>query len=223
MFPPYSLSFSPPHYDTKSHIAVIVIFYRGLTRFFFFLNYFQFYPSRKALVIKTHAFTIIINLNSFFTNPNINRQQRENYLNEQFTYSLLGIFPFFSLFSFSLLVFSFLFFLLFLQHVAVFPLFFLFFFLFFVVGLFLFLLFRWNLSLTFSLSLARDICGIKGSLARFLSAVFCLLFFLSGRSCDRLGSKSRMWRETGIRHQINTCCIVTTNYTRIRAETYPTQ
>ena len=35
----------------------------------FFKSYLQFYPSRKALVITTHAFTIIINLNSFFTNP----------------------------------------------------------------------------------------------------------------------------------------------------------
>ena len=34
-------------------------------------NYFQFYPSRNALVIKTNAFTIIINLNPIFTNPNI--------------------------------------------------------------------------------------------------------------------------------------------------------
>ena len=46
-------------------------FYLGIT-YIFFLNYFQFYPSRKALVIKTYAFNIIINLNSFFTSPNIN-------------------------------------------------------------------------------------------------------------------------------------------------------
>ena len=35
----------------------------------FFFNYLQFYASRKALVIKTNAFTIIINP-LFFTNPN---------------------------------------------------------------------------------------------------------------------------------------------------------
>ena len=60
--------FSLPHYDTILHIAVIIIFIEGSHIFF---NYFQFYPSRKALVIKTNAFTIIINLNPFFlTNPN---------------------------------------------------------------------------------------------------------------------------------------------------------
>ena len=40
MFPSYSLSFSLPLYDTKLHIAVIVVF---LCSHRFFKNYFQFY------------------------------------------------------------------------------------------------------------------------------------------------------------------------------------
>ena len=113
--------------------------------FYFFKSYLQFYPSRKALFIKTHAFIIIINFNSFFTNLNINWQQRQNYLNEQFTYSLLSV----------SLSFSFLF--LFLQF---FLCSFFSFFQFFFVGLFLFFFFRWDFS--------------KFFLARLLSAIFFL-------------------------------------------------
>ena len=52
---PYSLSFSLPHYNTKLHIAVIVIFLcLGLNRFFFsfFFNYFQFYLLERPLLLK---------------------------------------------------------------------------------------------------------------------------------------------------------------------------
>ena len=90
----------PPLYDTLFHIAVIVIFLClgldlfSLSFFFFFLSYLQFYPSRKALVIKTHAFTIIINLDSFFTNPNINWQQRDKVI--QWANTFFSLFLFFS-------------------------------------------------------------------------------------------------------------------------------
>ena len=70
------------------------------TNFFFFLNYFQFHPSRKALVIKTNAFTIIINLNSFFMNPNINRQQRDKLFERAIYLQTLKCFLYFFLFSF---------------------------------------------------------------------------------------------------------------------------
>ena len=65
MFPPHSLSFSPPHYDTKLHIAAIVII----------LNYFQFYlleykPSRFILLptcINTNFFLYHNHCNFFPT------------------------------------------------------------------------------------------------------------------------------------------------------------
>ena len=77
------------------YTTVIVIFLcLGLDLFlsFFLLSYLQFYPSRKALVIKTHAFTIIINLNSFFTNTNINWQQRDKVTPWAITFFLLFLF-----------------------------------------------------------------------------------------------------------------------------------
>ena len=92
----------PPHYDTILHIAVIVIFLclgLNLFSFFFLKSYLQFYPSNKVLVIKTHAFTIIINFNSFFTNPNINWQQRDKVIQwaNTFFFSFSFLFmPFFS-------------------------------------------------------------------------------------------------------------------------------
>ena len=67
------ICFSLPHFDTILHIAVIN-FFLWITHIFK-INYFQFYPSRKALVIKTNVFTIIISLNPFFTNLNINWQR----------------------------------------------------------------------------------------------------------------------------------------------------
>ena len=82
-------------------------------REFFFLNYFQFYLSRKTLVIKTNAFTIIINLNSFFTNPNLFIDSEvEKYLNKQFTDShiffLLLFFCWWFVFDFCFLFFFFI-------------------------------------------------------------------------------------------------------------------
>ena len=50
--PSYPFFFSLPYYDTILHIAVIN-FSLGITYIFFF-SYFQFYPSRKAVVIKTN-------------------------------------------------------------------------------------------------------------------------------------------------------------------------
>ena len=170
--------------------------------FFFFLSYLQFYPSRKALVIKTHAFTIIINLNSFFTNPNINRQQRENYLNEQFTYSLLGVFPFCSLFFSSLLICFFFSFSSFHPACCRFSLdlFFssFFFFLFFVVGLFLFfvLLFSLGFSQIFFSHLTRPLSAV------LWSRIILWLFVRS----SRFEITHVAW--TGLRHQIVLCHIL---------------
>ena len=66
MFPSHCLSFSPPHYDTKSHIVFIVVI----------LNYFQFHllqykPSRLILLptwINTNFFFHYYNHCKFFAN-----------------------------------------------------------------------------------------------------------------------------------------------------------
>ena len=102
MFPSYSLSFSLPHYDSKLHIVVIVIFLcLGLNRFFFF-NYFQFYLLERPnninmlfyfrLVIITHFFFHNHNHLNLFHEPKYDRE------NEQFAYSLLSVSLFFSFF-----------------------------------------------------------------------------------------------------------------------------
>ena len=95
-----------PHYDTILYIAVIIIFHLGITQIFL-KNYFQFYPSGKALVIKTNAFTIIINLNSFSrTQILIDREievfERAIYLRSLFSFLflLLNCSCFFSFFFF---------------------------------------------------------------------------------------------------------------------------
>ena len=128
-----SFSFSPSlryniTHSSNCHFSML----RAQSFFLFFKSYLQFYPSRKALVIKTHAFTIIINLNSFFTNPNINRQQRDKSITKS---SLSGVFlPFFFFFPYNMLQFficSFFSFFSFLSLVCSF------FFFFFFAGIFL--------------------------------------------------------------------------------------
>ena len=122
-----------PHYDTILHIAVIIIFIKK--SHILKKNYFQFYPSKKALVIITNAFTIIINSNSFSTSPNINWQQRHKVIHWAITYRP---FFFFSLFVAGLFLFFLFFFFFPPSMLQFFPLFSLFFFLFFVVGMFFF-------------------------------------------------------------------------------------
>ena len=81
--PSYSLLFSPsPRYNiTHSNICHFsMVKAHSFFFLFFFKSYLQFYPSKKALVIKTHAFTIIINLSSFFHEPKLLIDSRENFL-----------------------------------------------------------------------------------------------------------------------------------------------
>ena len=94
-------SFFLLHFDTILHIAVISIFIKR--SHFFFFNYFQFYASRKALVIKTN-FSLLY--------PIQITERDRSYMNEQSTYK------FFSSLYFFLLIF---------QHVALFSSFLLFF------------------------------------------------------------------------------------------------
>ena len=143
-----------PHYDTILHIAVIMIFIYGSHIFLFFLkNYFQFYPSRKALVIKTNVFTIITNLNPFLRTQILIDREIELYECSNLLTVFFLLFFFFLLLVCFCFLFSFFFLLLLFQHVAVSSSF-LFFFCSFHIGVlffFFFLFFLFSGGLVFSL------------------------------------------------------------------------
>ena len=159
----YSLSFSPPHYDTILHIAVIVIFLCfgfNLFSFSFFKVTSNFIILERPLSLKL-MFSPLISIYIIFSQTQILIDSRyRSYTMSNlhtiwcflFCYSLFfvaGLFLFFSLFSsFQPACCSFSFVPFFL------------FFLFFFIGLFLFFFFHWDFS--------------KFPLARLLSAIFFL-------------------------------------------------